>query len=269
MHRAVIITGLMAITLLGAAVLHFAGGQKPTSRSNSSIIEIRSEADALQLREQARLELDEVEALFDAATSPQLEPGIDAFGQEREVQAGVRDNPPAAPVSVMDEPVWFELAAYESLRDARLAAVHSQQSRTAVVALPLLPVSSSFSGAGRGAVGIPATPAVGLDSPPLDQTRERFRASSLAIHRTAPAIALVRLAYFALRNGYHGGAGASLHESYPSRNFFALSYRSRTFVRSVPFSFFQSILKATAFEISVTGQIHTACDSQTHIGDVA
>ena len=269
MHRAVIISGLLAITLLGAAVLYFAGDQQPTSRSNSSIIEIRSEADALQLREQARLELDEVEALFDAAARPEPDPAMDTYRKDREVQAGAGENPPAAPVSAIDDPVWSELAAYESLRDARLAAAHSPRTRTAVVALPLLPVSSSFSGAGRGAAGVPATTAVVLDSPSLDQTRERFRASSLSIHRTAPAIALVRLAYFALRNGYHGGAGASLHKSYPSRNFSALSYRSRTFVRSVPFFCFQSILKAPAFENSVTGQIHTACDSYTHIGDVA
>ena len=269
MHRAVIISGLLATTLIGAAVLHFAGGQKPTSRSNSSIVELRSEADAVQLVAQAQLELDAVDALLDAAARPEPDAALDAIGPERAVQAGFGDNPPAAPVSVIDEPVWFELAAYESLRDARLAAAHAPRSRTAVVALPLVPVSSSFSGAGRGAAGVPAPPVVGLDSPPLDQTRERFRASSLSIHRTAPAIALVRLAYFALRNGYHGGAGAGLHKSYPFRNFSALSYRSRTCVRSVPFFCSQSIPKAPAFENSVTGQIHTACDSYTHIGDVA
>lgn len=269
MHRAVIISGLLATTLIGAAVLHFAGAQKPISHSNSSIIELRSEGDAFQLREQAQLELDQVEAMFDSAAHPEPDAGMDAIEPDREVQAGAGDNPPSAPVSISDQPVWSELVAYESLRDARLAAAHAPRSRTAVVALPLLPLSSSFSGAGRGAVGIPAVSGLSTETPELDQIRGHIRAGSLSTGRTASGIALVRLAYFALRNGYHGREGADRFKLYPSHHYIAFRYPSRVPASTPSFFFSLSIAKAPAFEISVTGRIRTARDSYTHIGDVA
>lgn len=271
MQKAAYISGLLVFALVGAAVYQAAARPSTLSQSNSSIIEVRSELEALQLVEQARVELDQFEALLDAATTerPEARSGVEAPGPAARAGAGVRFGSHVAPISLIGEPAWSELAAYENLRDDRIAARRTESSPAAFAALPLLPVSSSFSGAGRGAVGIPVPPVIRPTPPERGQIRRSFRSGRILGNDAAPAIALVRLAYFALRNGYHGGVDTSLDDHIPSRNFSALPDRSRVLAAILPFSFSPSFLKATAFEISVTGQIYTARDSHIYIGDVA
>ncbi|MEQ9366947.1 MAG: hypothetical protein RIF32_22095 [Leptospirales bacterium] len=266
------------IVVIGGLVVRAQLDPNSARPTVSSIIESDSEAEILELRVQVQSELDQVEALLDAAAAAARPQAAETAASQR--QSSKQADPPeetgpltfAAPAV----PAWFELAEYDSVQDQRLAQFRDASVPPAVLAAaPVLPASQSFATNGQGAVG--CFSALAVASPPVvtRSFRGLLPAPAAIDYHSAASITLLQLSYHALRNGYHGGQGithpvltlsARLRPSSASRPVRVSRDLSPTHSISFSIYFFP---KAAAFELPVTVQKRAARDSHTHIGDVA
>ncbi|MEQ9365663.1 MAG: hypothetical protein RIF32_15570 [Leptospirales bacterium] len=177
----------------------------------SSIIETHSPEAVEELHAMVQSELDMMESMLDAAHAKRRLG--DAFEWE-----STNQQPPDFALSAQPDASWSEIAEYEAVRDERHAMYLAARSkpRTAVCAWPGIPGPASFGMGAHNVAGV-------LNSVSGNTAIHGVHSRILRADRHGPdlcdvdpAASALSLAYFSIRNGYHGGQGGLIYNTTPA-----------------------------------------------------